>query len=333
VKLIVQIPCLNEEQTLPATLAAIPRNIPGVDVVEILIINDGSTDSTSEVAKEHGANHILEHSVNQGLGRAFRAGIDQALKLGADIIVNTDGDGQYAGEYIPALIDPILNSNADIVVGDRQTASIDEFGLSKKFLQWMGSYAARTLSDTNIPDAVSGFRAISRGAALQLNILSKFSYTVEMIIQAGNKQMNIVSVPVRVNKKTRPSRLFRSTPHFVMKQMVGMLRMYAMYRPMRFFFYLATFISILGLVPIIRFLLNYLEGNGAGNIQSLILGGALLTMGFTVFVTGLLSDLISQNRQLSEITLTKIREMELRTTGGAQERPPAIDSESQLSRE
>jgi len=321
VKLVVQIPCLNEEQTLPATLGEIPREIPGVDEVLILVINDGSTDATSKVARMHGADYVLEHSGNQGLGRAFRTGIDQALKMGADIIVNTDGDGQYVGADIAALIEPILRGEADIVVGDRQTANIAEFSASKKFLQWLGSHTVRALSDTDIPDAVSGFRAISRSAALHLNILSKFSYTVEMIIQAGNKQMNIVSVPVRVNRKTRDSRLFRNTRQFILNQAVGMLRMYAMYRPMRFFFYIATTISLIGLIPVLRFLFGYFTGDGQGHIQSLILGGSLMIMGFIVYVTGLLSDLISQNRQLTEIALNKIRQLELQDETGSSLRP------------
>ncbi|MBE9540048.1 MAG: glycosyltransferase family 2 protein [Proteobacteria bacterium] len=310
-KLIIQIPCLDEEQTLPATLAELPRHIAGVDSIEILVIDDGSSDKTAEVARELGVHHVLRHTRNQGLGRAFRTGLDAALKLGADIIVNTDGDGQYCGDDIPRLIAPILAGEADIVVGDRQTASNTEFGFTKKCLQWLGSYVVRSLSGTDLPDAVSGFRAISRKSAIRLNILSKFSYTVEMLIQAGNKQMHVVSVPVRTNPKTRESRLFASIPQFVSRQLVSMLRMYAMYRPMRFFLYLGLVLSVAGAIPIFRFLISYFSGAGAGNIQSLILGGVLMTMGFMVFITGLLSDLISQNRQLTEIALEKIREMEL----------------------
>lgn len=316
-KLIIQIPCLNEEQTLPATLAELPRSIPGVDSIEILVVDDGSTDQTAAVASAHGVHHVLRHTRNQGLGRAFRTGLDAALKLGADVIVNTDGDGQYCGGDIPKLIAPILAGEADIVVGDRQTANNTEFGFAKKCLQWLGSYVVRSLSGTNLLDAVSGFRAISRQSAIRLNILSKFSYTVEMLIQAGNKQMSVTSVPVRTNPKTRESRLFANIPQFISRQLVSMLRMYTMYRPMRFFLYLGLLLSVVGAIPIIRFLISYFSGGGAGNIQSLILGGVLLTMGFMIFITGLLSDLISQNRQLSEITLEKIREMEL----GEQARP------------
>jgi len=310
-KLIIQIPCLNEEETLPATLAELPRKIPGVDTIEILVVDDGSDDNTSIVAKSLGVDHICRHKTNQGLGKAFRTGLDNALKLGADIIVNTDGDGQYAGADIPTLIQPILSGQADIVIGDRQTAKSAEFGLAKKFLQWLGSHLVRSLSGTDIPDAVSGFRAITSEAAIKLNILSKFSYTVEMIIQAANKDLTITSVPIRTNPKTRDSRLFKNIPQFIARQLVAMVRMYAMYRPMRFFFYLGTLVSIIGLVPVFRFLYFYLSGDGSGNIQSLVLGGVFLMMGFTVFVTGLLSDLISQSRQIGEASLERIRQMEL----------------------
>ena len=318
-KLIIQIPCLNEEQTLPATLADLPSRIDGVDAIEVLVIDDGSDDRTSEVARSLGVHHLVRHTTNRGLGRAFRSGLDRALREGADIIVNTDGDGQYCGSSIAALISPILEGRADIVIGDRKTANNPEFGKTRKFLQWLGSYVVRSLSGVNVPDAVSGFRAISRQAALRLNVLSTFSYTVEMIIQAGNKQMTVLSVPVRTNPKTRESRLFRNIPQFVARQLVSMLRMYAMYRPMRFFFYLGSLLCVIGLVPVLRFLLAYWAGEGDGHVQSLVLGGALLTMGFLVFVSGLLSDLISHNRQLSEITLEKVRTIELNMS----ERPSA----------
>ena len=310
-KLIIQIPCLNEEQTLPATLAELPRHIDGVSVIEYLVVDDGSDDRTFDVAVSLGVHHIVRHTTNQGLGRAFRAGLDYALKAGADIIVNTDGDGQYRGSSVEALIRPVLEGRADIVIGDRQTAKNPEFTKTKKFLQWLGSHVVRSLSRVQVPDAVSGFRAISREAALKLNVLSSFSYTIEMIIQAGNKQLTVLSVPVDTNPKTRESRLFRNIPHFVSRQLVSMLRMYAMYRPMRFFFYLGTVLCVGGLIPVVRFLIAYWADGGAGHIQSLVLGGAMLTIGFLVFVSGLLSDLISQNRQLVEITLEKVRVLEL----------------------
>jgi glycosyltransferase involved in cell wall biosynthesis len=311
VKLVIQIPCLNEEHTLPGTVAALPRSLDGIDQVEFLVIDDGCSDRTVDVARSLGVDHIHSHTSNQGLGRAFRSGLEQALILGADIIVNTDGDGQYAGEDIAALVKPILEERADIVIGDRRPASNPEFGYGKRALQWFGSHVVKQLSGANVPDAVSGFRAISRDSALKLNILSQFSYTVEMIIQAANKQMNVVSVPVRTNPKTRESRLFNNIPQFVARHVVGMIRMYAMYRPMRFFFTLGTILSLLGLMPITKFVFYYFSGDGEGHIQSLVLGGALLSMGFMVFVTGLLSDLISQNRQLIEIALEKARGLEL----------------------
>jgi len=311
IKLIIQIPCLNEEQTLPATLADLPRAIPGIDIVEILVVDDGSDDGTVEVANASGVDHIVRHKSNQGLGKAFRTGLENALKLGADIIVNTDGDGQYAGGDIPALIQPILSGEADIVIGNRQTAKSTEFGPAKKLLQRLGSRMVRSLSGTDVPDAVSGFRAISRHAAIRLNILSRFSYTVEMIIQAANKDMAIESVPIRTNPKTRESRLFRNIPQFVSRQMMGMIRMYAMYRPMRFFFYLGSITTLIGLIPILRFLYFYLSGDSSGHIQSLILGGVFLMMGFNLFITGLLSDLISQSRQIGESSLEKIKEITL----------------------
>ncbi len=325
-RLVIQIPCLNEAQTLPATVRDLPDRLDGVDEIVVIVIDDGSRDDTSRVASDLGVDHVFRHNNNQGLGRAFRTGLDNALKLGADIIVNTDADGQYAGADIALLVAPILNSRADIVIGDRQTASNPEFGTMKRLLQWMGSYAVRSLSGTDIPDAVSGFRAVSREAALKLNILSTFSYTVEMIIQAANKQLRIVSVPVRTNPKTRESRLFRNIPQFISRQLVSMVRMYAMYRPMRFFFYIGSTLTVLGLIPVVRFLYFYFVDGGAGKVQSLVLGGALLTTGFIVFVTGLLADLISQNRQISEIALEKVREIELR-----EGTPPASPASGQTA--
>ncbi len=239
------------------------------------------------------------------------------MKLGADIIVNTDGDGQYVGADIPKLIEPIVAGRASIVIGDRRTADSTEFSFAKRCLQWLGSRMVRSLSSTKVPDAVSGFRAISRQAAIELNILSTFSYTIEMIIQAGNKQIAIASVPIRTNTKTRDSRLFKNIPQFVSRQMVAMIRRYAMYRPMRFFFYLGATFSTAGLIPIIRFLYFYSIGEGSGNIQSLVLGGAFLTTGFIFFIAGLLADLMSHNRQLIEIALAKIRKLELDGSNGS----------------
>jgi glycosyltransferase involved in cell wall biosynthesis len=310
-KLIVQIPCYNEEHTLPQTVADIPRQIPGVDQVEILIIDDGSTDRTVEVARGLGVDHVIQNKRNRGLARTFRTGLDACLKLGADIIVNTDGDNQYAGQDIPKLIRPILAGTADIVVGDRQTEKVTHFSKGKRFLQWLGSAVVRRLSETQIPDAVSGFRAISRDAALQLNIISPFSYTVEMLIQAGKKHMAITSVPIGTNAKTRESRLFSSIPKFIERSLTTMVRMYAMYQPLRVFFYIGLTFSVIGALPVIRFVYFYFSGDGAGHIQSLILGGVFLMMGFMAFLIGLVADLISFNRQLVEMTLEKVRRIEL----------------------
>jgi glycosyltransferase involved in cell wall biosynthesis len=310
-KLIVQIPCYNEEQTLPQTVADIPRNIPGIDTVEILIIDDGCSDKTVEVAKGLGVDHIISNTINQGLARSFRRGLDECLRLGADIIVNTDGDNQYVGKDIPKLIQPILDNQAEIVIGDRQTAQISHFSPTKKILQSLGSGAVRKLSGVRVPDAVSGFRAISRKAAIRLNIVSTFSYTIEMLIQAGNKQMAVAHVPVDTNPQTRESRLYTSTFKFVGFQLINMIRMYAMYRALKVFVYIGTALSIIGIIPIIRFLFFYFKGYGTGHIQSLILGGAFLSMGFIAYLVGLVADLISNNRQLVEMTLERSKRAEL----------------------
>jgi glycosyltransferase involved in cell wall biosynthesis len=315
-KLIVQIPCYNEEQTLQQTVGDIPREIPGVDAVEILVIDDGSTDRTVEIAREVGVHHIVRNKRNMGLARTFRRGLDACLHAGADVIVNTDGDNQYAGQDIPALIQPILEGRADIVVGDRQTGQVEHFSRSKKFLQWFGSGVVRKLAGIWVPDAVSGFRALSREAAIRLNIVSSFSYTIEMLIQAGKRNMAVTSVPVGTNPKTRESRLFRSIPRFIERSLSTMIRVYAMYQPLRFFFYIGTALSILGLIPIVRFLFFYFTGGGAGHIQSLLLGGVLLLMGFATYLIGLVADLISFNRQLLEMTLERVRRMELEGRAG-----------------
>jgi len=309
-KLIVQIPCLNEEATLPQTIADIPRQIPGVDQVEILVIDDGSTDRTVEIARRLGA-RVLRNRRNLGLAYTFRRGLDHCLEAGADIVVNTDGDNQYAGADIPKLIAPILAGTADIVVGDRQTQEIAHFSPVKKFLQWLGSGVVQRLADARVPDTVCGFRAISREAALQLNIVSKFSYTTEMVIQAGRRRLAMTSVPIRVNPVTRESRLFQSTLHFVARSLSTMLRTYAMYQPLRMFMYIGTVLTLLGTVPILRFLYFWLIGDGAGHIQSLLLGGAFLVMGFVTYLIGLVADLIAVNRQLLELTLERVRRADL----------------------
>lgn len=310
-KLIVQIPCYNEEETLPATYHDIPKEIEGVSSVEIMIIDDGSTDKTIEVAKKLGVDHIVINKNNRGLARTFKTGLNECLKLGADIIVNTDGDNQYAGWDIPKLIQPILDSKADVVVGDRNTSKVAHFSKLKKLLQRVGSSVVKRLSGVQVPDAVSGFRAYSREAALQLNIVSPFSYTIEALIQAGKKHMAVASVPVETNEKTRESRLFSSIPKFIERQLTTIIRMYAMYQPLRVFFFIGLTLSILGIIPIIRFLYFYFTGDGEGHIQSLILGGTFTILGFISFLMALLADLMNFNRQLIEQTLEKVRRIEL----------------------
>jgi glycosyltransferase involved in cell wall biosynthesis len=310
-KLIVQIPCYNEEHTLPGTIADIPRQIDGIDQVELMIIDDGSTDRTVEAAAQLGIDHIIINKKNLGLARTFRKGLDECLKRGADIIVNTDGDNQYYGGDIPKLVEPIVQAKADIVVGDRQTSTIPHFSPFKKLLQRVGSATVRRLSGTDVTDTVSGFRAFSREAAIRINIVSPFSYTIENIIQAGKKHMAIASVPIRTNPKTRESRLFKSIPKFIERQLSSMLRMYLMYQPLRFFAYIAIALTFIGLIPITRFLIYYFMGDGSGHIQSLILGSVLLLIGFVTFVMAILADLINFNRQLLEMTLEKVRRIEL----------------------
>lgn len=309
-KLIVQIPCFNEEQTLRQTVADIPRDISGFDQVEILVIDDGSTDGTVRVAEELGVDYVVRHKMRRGLARAFGTGVDTCLKLGADVIVNTDGDNQYAGKDIPKLCEPILKGEADIVIGDRQTQNLEHFSYIKKKFQKVGSAIVRALSDTDVPDAVSGFRALSREAAMQINIVSSFSYTVEMIIQAGKKQIAIKSVPVEVKETARASRLFESIPRFIADQVTTIVRMYSMFQPLRVFFYIGMVLSIIGAIPMIRFFYFYTIGEGGGHIQSLVLGGVLLMMGFVTFMIGLLADLISFNRQLLEMTLKRVKTLE-----------------------
>jgi glycosyltransferase involved in cell wall biosynthesis len=321
-KLIVQIPCFNEEATLPGAIADIPRHVEGIDSVEILVIDDGSTDRTAEIARQCGADYVVRHKRNQGLARAFRTGIDACLLLGADIVVNTDGDNQYYGQDIPRLCGPILRGEAEIVIGDRQTDRIEHFSWLKKVLQRFGSSVVRTLSDTEVPDVVSGFRAISREAAIQLNILSPFSYTIEMVIQAGRRHMAIASVPVKTNPQTRPSRLHQGIPHFIRDQVTTIVRMYAMYQPLRVFFLIGCTLFLIGSYPILRFLWFYLSGEGGGHIQSLIIGSALMMMGFLTFSIGLVADLIQFNRQLLEMILARLRDRQFTRDDSGPGSPP-----------
>lgn len=314
-KLIVQIPCHNEEQTLPQVLADIPRTVPGVDSIEIVVVDDGSTDRTREIAAACGAHHIVSNRRKNGLARSFRTALDASLRLGADIIVNTDGDNQYPGAKIPDLIQPILDRKADIVIGDRQTTNVPGFSWGKKLLQRIGSAVVARLSDLDVPDAVSGFRAFSREAALDTNIVSSFSYTIETLIQAGRKRYAVASIPITINPQTRPSRLFRSVPEFVFRSVSTMLRIYATYQPLRAYFYSGAVLILLGVVPVVRFLIYYFAGQGQGKIQSLIVGAILITLGGFSLMTGLIADLISFNRQLAEMTLERVRRIEAKLDG------------------
>lgn len=299
-KLIIQIPCYNEAATLATALAALPRSVPGFDVVEWLIIDDGSRDETVAVARANGVDHVVRHTCNQGLARAFMTGLDACVRLGADVIVNTDADNQYDARDIPALTAPILEQRAEIVVGARPIAAITHFSSLKKLLQRLGSWVVRAASRTDIPDAPSGFRAISRAAAQRLMVFNDYTYTLETIIQAGQKNIAITSVPVRVNPDLRPSRLVKSIPSYIKRSIVTIVRIFVIYRPFRFFGTIGAVLFGAGFLIGLRFLWFYLTGNGAGHIQSLILGAVLLGMGFQTFLIAFIADLLAANRQLLE---------------------------------
>lgn len=309
-KLIIQIPCFNEEETLPQTFADLPREIPGVDTIEYLIIDDGSTDRTVEVAREIGINHIVSFTRNKGLAKGFMAGIDACLKLGADIIVNTDADNQYSGADIEKLIQPILDKKADIVIGERPIDTTEHFSPAKKFFQHVGSYVVRVASGTDVPDAPSGFRAYSREAALRLNVTNNYTYTLETIIQAGHSKMAVASVPVRTNPETRPSRLFSSMWRYMQRSATVITRSFIMYKPLQFFGILGLVLFLIGLCISIRFLVFFFSGQGNGHVQSLILSAVLLMMGFQTIMIGLLSDLIASNRKLLEDVQYRVRKMD-----------------------
>jgi len=316
VKLIIQIPCFNEEAVLEGTLAALPSRVPGIDVIETLVIDDGSADGTAEAARRGGATYLLRFPVHLGLARAFSAGLDAALKLGADVIVNTDADNQYPGSAIPALVAPILRGEAEMVIGDRAPHQLQHFGPLKRVLQWVGSWVVRQLSGTTVPDAASGFRAFSRRAALKLNVFTRFTYTLETIIQAGKKHIAIGHVPVATNPDTRPSRLFQSIWMYLRRSGSTLVRIYALYEPLRVFWGLGALGILGGLAIGARFLFQYLAGEGAGHIQSLILAAVLLIVGFQTMLIGLVADLIGGNRSLLEDTLFRVRELELRLGEG-----------------
>jgi glycosyltransferase involved in cell wall biosynthesis len=310
-KLIIQIPCFDEEQTLPETLGDLPREIPGVDEVEWLVIDDGSTDRTVEVARAGGVEHIVRLTNNRGLAAAFQAGLDACLKLGADVIVNTDADNQYVGADIPKLVEPILEGRADMVVGDRETDQIEHFSPVKKTLQRWGSAVVRRASDTDVPDTTSGFRAYNREAALQIQVVSKFTYTLESIIQAGKMLVAVDHVPVRTNAKLRESRLFPSTAAYVRRNGVSIFRIYALYEPLRLFLMAAAVAGLVGAVIWARFLWFVIEGNGNGHVQSLILGSTMFIVAVQLAALGVVGDILAGSRVLQQRILERVRRVEL----------------------
>jgi len=313
-KLIIQIPCYNEAQTLPATLAEIPQHIPEVDSFAVLVIDDGSQDNTAQVARDLGVAHIVRHPYRRGLAAAFQTGIDTALMLGADIIVNTDGDNQYPQADIPRLIAPLLANEADIVIGDRQPAQNQEFSLLKRWLQSWGSWVVRLASETQVPDATSGFRAFSREAALQLNLFTRYTYTLEMIIQAGKKGLRVSHIPIRTNAKIRESRLMKSEWDYVKRSGATIVRLYALYEPLRTFGLLSLPFILVGAFLLARFLYFYLNGEALGIarfMQSIVLGTTALILGLLIFLFGLLADLVGSNRRLLEDVLYRLKRLEI----------------------
>jgi len=321
-KLIIQIPCYNEREHLAETLADLPKEIPGVDAIEVLIIDDGSTDGTSAVARKLGVHHVVRFRGNRGLAKGFMAGVDACLRLGADIIVNTDADNQYNGGDIPALVEPILEGRADLVVGDRQVDQVADFSATKKRLQKIGSWVVRVASGTRVPDAPSGFRAISREAALRMFVTSEFTYTLETLIQAGQARFAVDAVPVRTNPKTRESRLFAGTLQYLRRSAGTIIRIYTMYRPLRAFLLLASILFALGTLLGVRFLVFHFTETEAGHIQSLILAAVFLISAFIVLVAGLLADLVGANRKILEDVVTRLRRLEYETDHTPQDREP-----------
>ena len=320
VKLVIQIPCLDEEETLAETIASLPKRLRGIDQIEVIVVDDGSRDATAEVARGAAVAEIVRFPAHQGLARAFAAGLDCALRRGADVIVNTDADNQYCAADIESLIAPILSGAADMVIGDRDPAKLGHFSPSKRILQRLGSWAVRQLSGTTVPDATSGFRAFSREAALKLNVLSDFTYTLETIIQAGKKQIAVSHVPVRANPTPRPSRLFSGTSHYIRRSATTLVRMYALYEPFKFFALIGGMMVAVSIAIGTRFLYYYFSDGGAGHVQSIVLAAALLTIGFITILFGMLADLIGRNRQLAEESLLRIRRLELEL---AREEEPA----------
>ena len=299
-KLIIQIPCLNEAETLAIALAELPREVEGFSTVEWLIIDDGSTDNTAEIARQNGVHHVVRHPVNRGLAEAFMTGINACLKLGADVIVNTDADNQYNGADIPKLTAPVLAGNAEIVIGARPISETEHFSWIKKKLQHLGSWAVRVASRTEVADAPSGFRAISREAAMRLNVFNAYTYTLETIIQAGQSNMRVVSVSIRTNADLRPSRLVKSISSYVKRSLVTILRVFVIYKPLKFFAFFGIIFTLAGMIAGIRFLWNLYEGNGEGHVQSVIFCALCIIVGLLFFMMGVIGDLIATNRKLLE---------------------------------
>lgn len=308
-KLIVQIPCLNESETLAIALADLPREVAGFDSVEWLIIDDGSSDGTAEVARRNGVDHVVRHPVNRGLAVGFMTGIEACLKLGADVIVNTDADNQYCAADIPKLVAPILNEEADIVIGARPIDDTEHFSWIKKKLQRLGSWAVRMASQTDVADAPSGFRAISREAAMRLNVFNSYTYTLETIIQAGQSNLRISSVPVRTNGDLRPSRLVKSIPSYVKRSLLTIVRVFVIYRPLALFVYIGSLLMLVGVAAGARFLYFYLVGSGGGHVQSVVFASLFITLGVLCYMMGLIGDLISTNRKLLERINLQLRQL------------------------
>lgn len=311
-KLIIQIPCLNESGTLGIALGELPRSVPGFDKVEWLIIDDGSTDNTAQLAMELGVDHVIRHPVNRGLATAFMTGLDNCLRLGADVIVNTDADNQYEASDIPKLTAPVLAGEADMVIGARPISETEHFSLIKKKLQLLGSWAVRVASKTDVADAPSGFRAISREAAMRLNVFNAYTYTLETIIQAGVSNLRVASVPIRTNADLRPSRLVRSISSYVRRSLITIVRVFMIYRPMALFFWMGLLPLLAGLFTGLRFTWYYLHGNGGGHIQSLIFAALCLTLGALLWMMGLLADLISTNRKLLERVDQRVQHLQFK---------------------